>query len=107
MCNRQVISSLPDLHKGFACREGAQKVGNISTWESFLPRRLPAVFLPLLVGYLVTVMLRRTAIRSASGGCVLNRPVNTCPALNGATMNREAVAGETSIGILLLYAPSF
>ncbi len=29
------------------------------------------------VGYRVTVMLRRTAIRSESGGCVLNKLENT------------------------------
>jgi hypothetical protein len=53
------------------------------------------------------VMLRRTAIRSESGGCVLNNPENIWPALNGATMNSEAVAGDTSMGIRLLAAPSF
>jgi hypothetical protein len=52
--------------------------------------------------YRVTVMLRRTAIRSEIGGCVLNKPENTWPALKGATMNKEAVAGETSMGIRLL-----
>jgi hypothetical protein len=47
-------------------------------------------------------MLRKTAIRSERGGCVLKRPENTWPALKGATMNKEAVAGGTSMGIRLL-----
>lgn len=47
------------------------------------------------------------AIRSDSGGCVLNNPVKIWPALRGATMKSEAVAGGTFIGIRLLYAPSF
>src|SRR5579863_9828922 len=65
---------------------------------------LPDLFLSpcRMATYRVMVMLRRTAIRSESGGCVLNSPENTCPALNGATMNNEAVAGGTSMGIRLL-----
>ena len=46
-------------------------------------------------------------MRSESGGCVLNKPENTWPAVSGATMNSDAVAGGTSIGIRLLYAPAF
>src|ERR1700722_6070801 len=50
----------------------------------------------------VIVMFRSTAIRSERGGWVLNIPERTCPAVKGATINREAVAGETSIGIRAL-----
>ena len=46
-------------------------------------------------------------MRSASGGCVLNRPESTWPAVSGATMQSAEVEGEISIGIRLLYAPSF
>ena len=54
------------------------------------------------VTYRVIVILRSTAIRSERGGCVLKSPENTCPALRGATMNSDAVVGETFMGILAL-----
>ena len=43
------------------------------------------------------VIFCSTAMRSARGGWVLNRPERICPALKGATMKSEAVAGETSM----------
>jgi len=52
--------------------------------------------------YRVMVIFLSTAMRSESGGCVLNSPENTCPALSGATMNNDAVVGETFMGILAL-----
>ena len=70
--------------------------GPVGTCISF------AVTLTFTSGYLVTVMPRRTAIRSESGGCVLNNPENTWPALRGATMKSDAVVGDTSMGIRLL-----
>src|SRR5712692_3856107 len=50
----------------------------------------------------VIIMLRSAAMRSGSGGWVLNMPVKTWPAESGATMKSEDVAGETFIGIFLL-----
>ena len=52
--------------------------------------------------YLLVVMLRRAAIRSSRGGCVLKRPVKTPPAESGFTMNSAEVAGGTSMGMRLL-----
>jgi hypothetical protein len=62
---------------------------NFSYLESFLPdRRIRSALGPSAIsqtlltrygeaGYRVIVMLRRAAIRSESGGCVLNKPENT------------------------------
>jgi len=47
-------------------------------------------------------MFRNSAIRSESGGCVLNNPENNCPAVNGCTIISAEVDGEISIGIFLL-----
>src|SRR5712691_2156849 len=52
--------------------------------------------------YLLVAMLRRAAIRSSRGGCVLKRPVKTPPVESGFTMNSAEVAGETSMGMRLL-----
>jgi len=53
----------------------------------------------ILTDYRVMVRFRSAAIRSARGGCVLKSPENSCRGLRGATMNREAVLGGTSIGM--------
>lgn len=54
------------------------------------------------ISYRVIVILRSAAMRSASGGCVLNRRENICPAESGATMQSADVDGEMFIGMRLL-----
>jgi hypothetical protein len=50
----------------------------------------------------VIVIFRNSAIRSESGGCVLNKPENNCPADNGCTMHNAEVDCGISMGIFLL-----
>ncbi len=52
--------------------------------------------------YRTMVICRRAAIRSLSGGCVLNMPEKIWPGLSGLTMYSEEFAGETSMGMRLL-----
>src|SRR5580692_1876202 len=90
---------------------------NFSYLEPFLPPRgvpsalaLSLISQPSLTGsskllYRVTVILRRTAIRSARGGWVLNIPENTWPAVKGATMNNEAVVGKHPWGFACYRRP--
>jgi len=53
-------------------------------------------------GYRVTVILRNSAMRSASGGWVLNKPERIWRGENGATMQSAAVVEGISMGIFLL-----
>src|SRR5271155_6285471 len=55
----------------------------------------------------VIVIFRNSAIRSDSGGCVLNNPENNVPAESGCTIIKAEVEGGKFIGIFLLYAPNF
>ena len=48
----------------------------------------------------VIVMLRNTAMRSESGGCVLNKLEKSSRAVSGCTMQSAEVDGEISMGIL-------